>query len=304
MRSGVGALCADKDPPTPNPSRHSQVLVWGGEDAYKGNTVKIKSIEPIAISLPMLKPVIMAGEEIRRADNVLVRIETDSGAIGWGEAASAPVMTGDTLESIVAAVHLLEPALRGREPADIEGALAAMDGRMYGNTGAKAAIEIALHDLVGRATGRPVHALLGDKKRNKMPLLAVVGGGDFDGDLRDAEKKKAAGFTAFKIKVGVDTSAKDAERTRAVCKILGSGLLISADANQGFSAEEALAYVRAVERAAASISSNSRSRRTISTAWRRHKPRPPRSPSAPTKASTASTTSSGITTARRRAASA
>ena len=209
--------------------------------------MKIKSIEPIAISLPMLKPVIMAGEEIRRADNVLVRIETDSGAVGWGEAASAPVMTGDTLESIVAAVHMLEPALRGREPADIEGALAAMAGRMYGNTGAKAAIEIALHDLVGRATGRPVHALLGDKKRNRMPLLAVVGGGDFDGDLRDAEKKKAAGFVAYKIKVGIDTAAKDAERTRAVCKILGSGMLISADANQGFGAEEALAYVRAVK---------------------------------------------------------
>ena len=55
--------------------------------------MQIKSIEPIAVSLPMLKPVIMAGEEVRRADNVLVRIETDTGLIGWGEAASAPVMT-------------------------------------------------------------------------------------------------------------------------------------------------------------------------------------------------------------------
>ena len=53
--------------------------------------MKIKTIEPIAVSLPMLKPVIMAGEEVRRADNVLVRIETDSGVVGWGEAASAPV---------------------------------------------------------------------------------------------------------------------------------------------------------------------------------------------------------------------
>src|SRR5476651_343421 len=122
----------------------------------------------------MLKPVIMAGEEVRQADNVLVRIETDSGLVGWGEAASAPVMTGDTLESIVSAVHYLDPALRGRDFTDIEGALAAMDGRMYGNGGAKAAIEIALHDIAGRATGKPVHALLGDKVRSRMPLLAVV----------------------------------------------------------------------------------------------------------------------------------
>jgi muconate cycloisomerase len=209
--------------------------------------VHIKTIEPIAVSLPMLKPVIMAGEEVRRADNVLVRIEADNGLVGWGEAASAPVMTGDTLESIVSAVNYLEPALRRHEPADIDGALAAMDGRMYGNHGAKAAIEIALLDLAGRAAGKPVHALLGEKKRSRLPLLAVVGGGDLEGDLRDAEKKKAAGFTAYKIKVGIDSAENDAARTRAICWLLGGGLLISSDANQGFSTEQAVAYVRAVK---------------------------------------------------------
>ena len=136
--------------------------------------MNITSIEPIAISLPMLKPVIMAGEEVRRADNVLVRIETDSGLVGWGEAASAPVMTGETLESIVSAIHYLTPVLRGRNPADIEGALVAMEGRMYGNHGAKAAIEIALHDITGLATGKPVHALLGEKVRSRMPLLGMI----------------------------------------------------------------------------------------------------------------------------------
>ena len=207
----------------------------------------IKSIEPIAVSLSMLKPVIMAGEEVRRADNVLVRIETDTGLVGWGEAASAPTMTGDTIESIVAAVHYLESALRGRTATDIAGALTAMDGRMYGNHGAKAAIEIALHDVTGRATSMPMHALLGDQLRRRIPLLCVIGGGDLKGDLADAEKKKAAGFTAYKIKVGIDTANKDAARTRAICKVLGSGLLISADANQGFSTDEAIGYVRAVK---------------------------------------------------------
>jgi muconate cycloisomerase len=209
--------------------------------------VQIKTIEPIAVSLPMLKPVVMAGEEVRRADNVLVRIEADNGVVGWGEAASAPVMTGDTLESIVSAVHYLSSALRGRDATDIAGALIAMDGRMYGNHGAKAAIEIALHDLTGRANGKPVHALLGDRKRSRLPLLGVIGGGDYDGDLRDAEKKKAAGFTAYKIKVGIDTPENDAARTREICKLLGGGMLISADANQGFTTEQALTYVRAVK---------------------------------------------------------
>jgi muconate cycloisomerase len=106
----------------------------------------IKAIEPIAVSLPMHKPVIMAGEEVRRADNVLVRIEADNGLVGWGEAASAPVMTGETLESIVSAVHYLEQALRGRPVADIAGALTAMDGRMYGNRDCAARPDRARHD--------------------------------------------------------------------------------------------------------------------------------------------------------------
>ncbi|HVV61384.1 MAG TPA: enolase C-terminal domain-like protein [Pseudolabrys sp.] len=209
--------------------------------------MRIKTIEPIAISLPMVKPVIMAGEEVRVADNMLVRIESDTGVVGWGEAASAPTMTGETVASMMAAVHYMMPALTGRDPDDLDGAHGAMDGRMYGNHAAKAAIEIALLDLVGKAIGKPVHALLGEKKRSRIPLLGVIGGGDLDGDLRDAAKKKTAGYTIFKIKVGVDTPAADARRTREVCNVLGSGNVISADANQGFDTDGAIAFVRAVD---------------------------------------------------------
>jgi L-alanine-DL-glutamate epimerase-like enolase superfamily enzyme len=178
---------------------------------------------------------------------VLVRIANDDGTVGWGEAASAPVMTGDTLESLVSAVHFLAPALRGRKAADIDGALSAMDARMYGNHGAKAAIEIALHDLAGKMANKPVHALLGNSGRGRMALLGVIGSGDEAGDLRDAAAKKDAGFTIYKIKVGIDRPEKDAARTRAICKLLGRGVLISADANQGFSVDEAIAYTRAVD---------------------------------------------------------
>lgn len=208
--------------------------------------MRIKVIEPIAVSLPMKKPVIMAGEVVRRADNVLVRIEADDGCVGWGEAASAPTMTGETVASMVAAVHHLAPALLERPADDIGGALGAMDARMYGNHGAKAAIEIALHDLVGRATDRPVHALLGDVRRRRLAVLGVIGSGDLAGDLSDAGQKKADGWRAFKIKVGVDTPALDAERTRRICEVLGAGGLISADANQGFGGTGAIEFVRAV----------------------------------------------------------
>jgi L-alanine-DL-glutamate epimerase-like enolase superfamily enzyme len=208
--------------------------------------MKIKSVEPIAVSLPMKKPVFMAGVEIRQADNVLVRVEADNGIVGWGEAASAPTMTGETVESMMAAVAYLVPAVEGREAGDIGGTVAAMAHAMYGNSAAKAAIEMAIHDLIGRATNQPVYALLGGKQRSRMPILGVISTGALASDLREAENKKAEGFAAFKIKVGIDKPLVDAERTRQVCAVLGSGGLISADANQGWSTDEGLQYVRAV----------------------------------------------------------
>ena len=208
--------------------------------------MKIKRVEPIAVSLPMTKPVFMAGVEIRQADNVLVRIEGDNGVVGWGEAASAPTMTGETVESMMAAIGYLLPAVEGRPAEDIAGTVAAMGGRMYGNSAAKAAIEMAVHDLVGRATDRPAYALLGGKQRSRMAILGVISTGELASDLREAEKKKAEGYAAFKIKVGIDQPLADAERTRRICALLGPDALISADANQGWSEDEALQYVRAV----------------------------------------------------------
>ena len=153
--------------------------------------MKIKRVEPIAVSFPMKKPVFMAGVEIRQADNILVRIEADNAVVGWGEAASAPTMTGETVESMMAAVAYLAAAVEGRPAEDIAGAVAAMATRMYANNAAKAAIEMALHDLVGRATGQPAYALLGGKQRSRMAILGVISTGELASDLREAERKKA-----------------------------------------------------------------------------------------------------------------
>ena len=208
--------------------------------------MKIRRVEPIAVSLPMTKPVFMAGVEIRTADNVLVRLEADNGVVGWGEAASAPTMTGETVESMMAAIAYITPAVEGRPAQDIVGAVEAMSHRMHANNAAKAAIEMALHDLVGRATGQPAHALLGGKQRSRMPILGVISTGELASDLREAASKKTQGYAAFKIKVGIDKPLFNAERTRRICVLLGQGSLISSDANQGWSAEQAVQYVRAV----------------------------------------------------------
>jgi len=214
--------------------------------------VKIKTIEAIAVRLPMQKPVQMAGETVAQAENVFVRIESDAGVVGWGEAAAAPTMTGETIAGMMAAIELLTPKLLGRAAYDFAGASAAMDAQLFGNSGAKAAIDMALHDLVGHASGRPVHALFGATRRSRMPVLAVIGSEDATADLREVQTRWNAGYRAFKIKVGLGSPEADAVRTMMLCQALkhqaqnGEECLVCADANQGFSVDGALAFVRAI----------------------------------------------------------
>jgi L-alanine-DL-glutamate epimerase-like enolase superfamily enzyme len=128
----------------------------------------------------------------------------------------------------------------------IDEALALMDAQLHGNSSAKAAIEIALHDALGRELGVPAYELLGGRVRSRVPVLRILGSGDAERDCAEAKRLMAAGFVAWKIKVGVNAPEYDAERTRAICRVLGDGHLISADANQGWSRDEALRYVHAI----------------------------------------------------------
>jgi muconate cycloisomerase len=133
--------------------------------------LKIKRIEAIAVALPMAKPMKMAGVEIRTADNLLVRIEAADGSVGWGEAASAPHMTGETVESMVAAVRYLAPAIEGRNVEDLPSIESDWAFAMYGNHAAKSAIEMALQDLAAKAACIPAWKLFGEQRRERMAVL-------------------------------------------------------------------------------------------------------------------------------------
>ena len=211
--------------------------------------MKIKHIETLAVSLPMVKPLKMAFEEVKSAENVLVRLTTDGGVVGWGGAATAPTMTGETVQSMTAAIRYLAPKLEGMELADIAAIMARMHSYLYGNQSAKSVIEIAIQDALGKATHKPVHDLLGSKRRSLIPILCMVGTGKGTAaDVDEALRTHAEGHVAFKIKVGVADPRDDAARTRAICEALsGKGdFLICADANQGFTPEQAITYVQAV----------------------------------------------------------
>src|SRR6266403_714121 len=110
----------------------------------------IRRVDAIPVALPLKKPMKMAGVTIDVAENVLVRIEAAGGMVGWGEAASAPTMTGDTQGSRLAAALL-------------------------GNSGAHSAIELALIDLAGRAAGLPAIDLIGGAVRRAVAPMWLLG---------------------------------------------------------------------------------------------------------------------------------
>lgn len=206
--------------------------------------MKITKIEAMAADLPLERPIKMSGVEIAISENVFARIETDDGLVGWGEASSSPSMTGETVESMVAAIKFLAPFMEGRDPSEFAENLAEMDWRMYGNASAKTIIEMALYDIAGKAQQKSVAELLGGVQRTELPILYMLATGNIDVDVAEAAEKAQEGVTNMKIKVGGKPVEQDIERTVAIRKAVNGGVQLSADCNQGWSREEALTYVR------------------------------------------------------------
>ena len=150
---------------------------------------------------------------------------------------------------------------------------------MYGNTGAKAAIEMALHDLLGRATGRP---LLCAARRARSAAACrsspCIGTGELaTPTCARRAKKRATGYIAFKIKVGVDEPLMPTPNARArICDALGARLSDFRRCQPGLQRRRSGAHMCARSPTAGSISSSSRSARTISRAWRQVAAREPR----------------------------
>src|ERR1700704_1302969 len=136
-------------------NEHTQPRTAAAQAATRPPLV-IRRVDAMPIALPLKKPVLMSGVSITHAENLLVRIEAADGTVGWGEAASAPTMTGDTQGGLVAAVRHLAPLLVGQDGWTRSQLLARLHGALMGNTGAHSAIEMALLDLAGRAAGVPL----------------------------------------------------------------------------------------------------------------------------------------------------
>lgn len=181
------------------------------------------------------------------ADHVLVRISTDEGLTGIAEAPARPEIYGETQGSIVAIIDkYLGPYIKGKNPFQLEDIHSHLD-RIPHNYCAKAAIDIAIHDIIGKSLNVPVYHLLGGKSRDSIPLSWMVGLNSTKKMVEECQRFWALGIKGFKIKAGLDF-ADDLEKFRAIRQALGKDALLYIDANQGYkSVKKAVRFIRKLE---------------------------------------------------------
>jgi muconate cycloisomerase len=209
--------------------------------------MNVTNVRTIPVSVPFAVDFDVASGGVPAADHVLVTLETDAGVTGLGEASPMPFFTGETQETVVTMVEeYLGPAVEGLDPSNLTDVHRAMDD-VEGNPLAKAAVDIACHDAVGRALGVPVSTLLGGAVRDRIEVGQSVGIKATDRAVADAERYVDEwGFGSVKLKVGGDPET-DRERVEAVMDAVGDRASIRLDGNEGYTADVAVKQFERIE---------------------------------------------------------
>ena len=208
--------------------------------------MRIVAIDPVLVDVPLAAPVqgVHGTTSVQRS--VLVRVTTDEGVEGWGNVDPTPGYSRVTAVDIHDAVARLAPALVGADPFNLHRALARMDREIVEGFEAKAAIEMALLDLKGRALGVPVHSLLGGALTPDVTLNAWIGTVAPEQAAREAAEWVRRGFTTAKIKVS-GSGDEGIARVAAVRAAVGDRLALRVDFNESLTLAAAVSYIRRLE---------------------------------------------------------
>jgi len=208
--------------------------------------MKITDIRFGMLRVPLKTPFKTALRTVDKVEDIVVMVHTDDGRVGYGEAPATAVITGDTHGSIVDAIrHYIAPRLIGQDIADLNRITKLIQGTMEKNTSAKAAVEIAVYDLWGQLYDAPLYKLLGGGD----PVITTditISVDYIDKMVADSVAAVERGFESLKIKVGKDIGV-DIERVRAIYAAVEDRALLRLDANQGWTAKEAVYALHALE---------------------------------------------------------
>ncbi len=188
-------------------------------------------------SIPM-EPFAIATGTMDYAQNVLVRIHTDSGQTGLGECSAFPMIVGETQDTCLVLAKEFACLWKGRNPLDIPSRLAELDAFIAGNRTIKSAFDMALHDLAAKHAGLPLYRFLGGQRREIMTDITLGIGAPEDMAIK-AAKLRDNGARTLKIKVGKEPET-DIARIRAIREAVGPAVEIRVDANQGWTFAQAV----------------------------------------------------------------
>jgi muconate cycloisomerase len=209
--------------------------------------VKITRLTAEVLRIPIRHAGSLGVGKLFEIENVLVRLDTDAGLTGLGESSPWPVFAENCWSVKAAIDHYLGPALAGENPFDIERLLLKMDQHLADTPFAKAAIDMALHDVVGKALGQPVYNLLGGLAQDRITMSYSIANQDVDKDVEEVEWLRERGVRIFKIKTGVASSAVDREHVRGIRALVGPDGDIRLDYNQSIKVDQAIRILRELE---------------------------------------------------------
>ncbi|ODM44873.1 mandelate racemase/muconate lactonizing enzyme family protein [Cereibacter johrii] len=208
--------------------------------------MKITELHIYAHPLPVRDgPYRMASTEVWSLDTTLVKLVTDSGLIGWGETCPVgPVYQPQHAAGARAALAEMAPGLIGADPLQPLRLHRRMDGLLNGHRYAKAAIDIAAHDLMGKAWGVRVADLLGGAVTDRVPSYYASGVGEPDEIARIAAERAAEGYPRMQVKIGGRPVEIDIEVIRKVWERVGSRMRLAVDGNRGLTTRDTLRLSR------------------------------------------------------------
>lgn len=207
--------------------------------------MKIIDIKIGRLSIPLLKSFKTALRSLNVIENVVVKIVTDTGQIGYGGAAPTEVITGDTIGSIIGGIEHIKPHLIGKKIENFEYLMVTLNQCLVKNTSAKAAIDIALYDLFGQLYKAPIYKLLGGY-RNKLSTDLTISINEPEEMAIDSLEAVKKGCKVLKIKVGKNADG-DIKRLKAIRDAIGYDIKLRVDANQGWKPKEAVLALRKME---------------------------------------------------------
>ena len=207
--------------------------------------LKITSVDIYKADIEFPEPFRIAIMEITAAQSVFVKINTSEGLHGMGEANPTWGITGETQSINLAGAVDLAKLLLGKDAFDIENRMRDLNKYLVHNSTLRSAYDIALYDLLGKAAGLPLYAVLGGGKRSFW-TDNTIGIADPEYMAKKAKKYKDQGFQAIKVKLGT-TRDQDVERIQTIRKAVGDEIPIRIDANQGWDYKTAVNTLNALE---------------------------------------------------------